>query len=975
MRCRAFAYALIAVLALPAPAALAHPASGWPWLDLQRQQAPQAALARAALDRLDLPAPWSSGPGRDALARGLVRDALVLLDRYLPYAPLGGDREQAELDRARALLASGDPDGAATALRTVIYQWPGAEALRPATYALIAVLFGAGHYAEALPVMEQYRQLWPDEDAAPLAAAIGWSHLALGQFPESETAFRQAIDKAGTSPLAIQAQLALGDTYWQWGRLQAAAQTYLRVADLTKDANLADRGHYLAGEAASQRRDWKAAVEQFRAVRQAPDWVRRARLAQAHALVEDQQPAAALAVVTPWIAGHPKDPWLASAYHLAGLSHLAAAQWTAAADAFRRSVATAGQGPWTALALYGQAVAEFRLGQYGDSVTHCQQAIRLGGKTPVAAYAQELLGEAHYQQGNYQAAIQHLAAPNVGGAGRRALGFAYYRSGEYQAAIQAWQGFADAEVVFYRAQAMLQAGQADAAAREFLAYLKANPNSNRVQEALFGQGSALMRAGRYDDAIEPFSELENAARPEMARAARVLLAECLAALKRYDEARRTLEAIVAADPADGADAAYRIGWTWLQQGDGDKALQAWARYRERFPAHRQVGDALFNEGEILQRAKKYAQALDRYAAVLTHPASRPELRSQALMRSADAAIAMGDATRALGYYEQVRQGFPDRALEAERDALRAQLALAEPDGGLVALKAYREAHGDDAVTLEVMDALGQKLTNSGRYDEAIALLSAHPRPGGMTLYWLGRAQRGGGRLSDAETTFNRIVDAREGFEVAALDQLAQMAFAAGRFDQAGERWQRLLAWQPAASDALLRQTRFNLALAQARAGKIGDAEAGYRTLATDGAVPKEQRLDAWRRLGALLRERKRWDDAVAVYDHMASLAGKPAIAGAEARYWAGHSLAQAGKKADAIRLLGLVEGYSPATDPRWFAQALFKQGELYEEMGKWRLAMTAYQRIASLKTDAAWRSDAQARVRWIQQHIPAKEIR
>jgi tetratricopeptide (TPR) repeat protein len=974
MRCRALVFALTIVLASPAGVASAHPASGWPWQDLHRQQAPQGDLARAALDRLDLPAPLSSGPGRDALARGQVRQALVLLDRYLPYAPLGADGEAAELDRARALLASGDTAAAADALRAFIHQWPGADALRTASYALAAVLFRAGHYADAVPALEQYRRQWPDQDADGMAAAIGWSRLALAQYPEAETAFRQAIDKAGATPLGTQARLALGDTYWQWGRLNAAAQTYLGVGQSAQDKELLDRGHYLAGEAAAQRSDWKTAIEQFRAVASHAGWLRRSRLALAHALIQDQQPAAAQGVIAPWLTQHGKDAWQPAALHLSGLAHLAASEWPKAADAFRRSIALDAKGPWAALALYGQAIAEFRLGQYADSATHCQQAIQRAGSSQVVSLAQELLGEAHYQQGNYQAAIKHLAAPTVGGAGRRALGFAYYRSGEYLAAIQAWQAYSDAEVVFYRAQAMLQAGQAEAAAREFLAYAKANPNSNRLQEALFGQGSALMRAGKYDDAINPLTELEHAARPEMAKAARVMLAECLTALKRFDDARRALEALVASDPTDGADAAYRIGWTWLQQGEGDKAIAAWARYRTQYPAHRQVGDALYNEGEILQRSKRFGDALDRYAAVLSHPASRTELRAQALMRSADAALAMGDTTRAAGYYERVRQGFPDRALEAERGGLRALTAAAEPDGALAALKVYRQAHGEDAVTLEVLDALGQKLTGSGRYDEAIALLSAHPRPGGATLYWLGRAERGAGRLIEAETTFGRLTEAREGFEVAALDQLAQMAFAANHFDQAIERWSRLMTWQPAASASLQRQTRFNLALAQARAGKGAEAEAGYKSLAADAAIPREQRLEAMRRLGTMLRERKRWDDAVALYDQMANLAGKPNLAGAEARYWAGHSLALAGRKSDAVRLLGMVEAYSPATDPRWLAQALFKQGELYEEMSKWRLAITAYQRIAGLKTDAAWRTDAQARVRWIQQHIPAKEL-
>jgi TolA-binding protein len=975
MRFRALAYALIAALVSPAGPAFGAGAVDWPWLDLQRQGAPQSALTQAALDRLDLGAPLSSGPGRDALARNQVRQALFLLDRYLAHASLGSDGEAAELDRARALLAGGETTAAAEALRAFIRQWPGAEGLRSANQALAALLFRAGRYADALVALDHYRQQWPDQDGASMAAATGWSLLALNRFADAETAFRTAIDQAGPTPLGTQVRMALGDTYWQWGRLTAAAQAYLSLGDELKDADLQDRGRYLAGEAASQRRDWKAAISQLRAVNKTPDWSRRAGLALAHALVEDQQAKAALAVLGPWVAAHPQDSWLAAAHHLTGLGQLAGSRWSKALMAFRLSVAADASGPWSSLANYGQAVAEFRLGRYAEATRLCQTVIRSAGGQPVAALAQELLGEAHYQQGNYQAAIRHLGAPAVGGAGKRALGFAYYRSGEYLAAIQAWAPYTDGEVVFYRAQAMLQAGQAEAAAKEFSAYLKANPTSNRLQEALFGQGSALLRAGQHDEAIGPLTELEHAARPEMARAARVMLAECLSALKRYDDARRTLAAMVAADPGEGGDAAYRIGWSWLQQGDGDKAIQAWTRYRAKYPAHRLVGDALFNEGEIRHRAKQYAPALDRYAAVLSHAASRPELRSQALIRSADTAAAMGDMRRAIGFYDQVRQGFPDRALEAERGSLRAQVAAAEPDAALAALKAYREAHGDDAVALEILDSLGQKLMAGGRYDESIALLSAHPRPGGATQYWLGRAQRGAGRLVDADATFLRIIEAREGYEVAALDQVAQMAFAAGRFDQAIDSWKRLLTWEPAASASLLNQTRFNIALAQARVNRPAEAEAGYRSLAADVALPKEQRLDAMRRLGTLLRERKRWDDAVKIYDQMAVLAGKPHIAGAEARYWAGHSLASAGKKPDAVKALALVEGYSPPADPRWLAQALFKQGELYEGMSNWRLAITSYQRIAGLKTDAAWRSDAQARVRWIQQHIPAKAWR
>ncbi|MBC7543177.1 MAG: tetratricopeptide repeat protein [Candidatus Sericytochromatia bacterium] len=976
MRHRALAslFALICLQPLSA-AAQAYPDPALPWQDLAGQRAPQADAVRAAMDRLDIPAPLAGGPGRDALARRQVDLALTLLNRFLATAPLGDDGEASLLDLARGLLAKGDRPGAVETLRFFLRQWPGSRLQRPATLALAALHFGNGAYADAVPVLKQYRSQWPNDDVESATYALAWSYQALGQFAEAEGAFRAGLDREPQGPMAVQARLGLGDTYWRWGRLLAAAQIYAAVGRQTNDLDVADRGAYLAGEAHSRQQAWPLAIPHFQAVRPTGTWGRRAQIGLAYALLQAQRPGDATPILATWLTQHPQDPWQSAAQFFLGMSRLGTKELPKVAEAFRQSWTLDKRSPWAANALYGLAMTEFRQAQFADSANHSQTLLKDYPTAPVAGQTQALLGEALYQQGQFQAAIRHLAAPEAGGAGQRALGFAYFRAGEYQAAIQAWQPYQDAEVSFYRAQAALNAGQLDTAIQSFQGFLKTYPTSMRVQEGLFGYASALLRAGRHADAIGPLRELEHAARPEIARASRLLLADSQTALKRFDEARNSLQAVITADPTNAGDAAYKIGRTWLQQGQGDKAIAAWESYRQQHPTHRQVGDALFNEGEILLRAKAYPEALDRFAAVLSHPASGVELRAQALMHSADTALAMGETARAVSYYKQVQSSFPTRQIEAGRGLLKALAAGTDLDSAVSALKTYRSEHPEDLVALEVLDALGQKLVNGDRYDEAIALLSSHPHPSGATLFWLGRSQRGAGQVAAAETTFTRIAAANEGFEVAALDQLAQMAFAAGSFDLANKRWQQLLNRQPAPSPAMILQTRFNVALAQVKDGKLPEAETHLRDLATDAQVPMPQRLEAYRRLGVTLREQRRWADAGNAYEQMAKLAAHPSLAAAEAQYWVGYALSAAGNKPEAVKALSLVTPLSPPADPRWLVQALFKQGELQETLGKWRMAIEAYQKIAAMRTEANWRTDSQARIRWIQQHIPAKDLR
>lgn len=922
-----------------------------------------------------MPLQPAGASGRDALARGSLDLALDLLDDYLAVAPLGTSGEQAELDRVRVLARSGDRSGAVQAVRQFLTQWPGSGSLQPATFALGALLFSGGRYQDALPVLKQYQARWPEAHIEQVAYGLGWGYQALGDYPEAERWFRLGLERAPQGAYAAQARLGLADTYWQWGRLLAAAQAYSAVGRQLNDQDLRDRGSYLAGEAYSRQQNWEAAIGQFRQIAPNRPWAQRAQYALAYAYLQSGKVADAWRTLKTWLGTYANHAWKGSASYLGGLALMQLGDFPEAAKLFEQSWRTEPNGTQAAVALYGLAQAEYRLAKYASTVERCRELARRYPNSATAAAAKELLGEALYQQGHYQAAIQHLGDPQIGGSGKRALGFAYYRAGEFLAALQAWADFRDADVQFYRAQAHLAAGQVDESAKAFSAFLQANPTSPRVQEALFGLGSALARSGKYQEAISPLSEAEHAARPEIARAASLLLADCLVALQRYGAAREALGRFAAASPEAAGDSAYKMGWTYLQEGQGAKAVEAWQAFRLSHPRHRRVPDALYQEGLIALANKSYSQAAKLFADAVAHPGSRPDLRGEALLKQAEATIGSGDNALAAALYDQVRQSYPAFQDAATRGWLQTLSDASDLERAVRAVRQQIEEAPKSTTTHQAIDYLGQKLVVARRFSDAIDLLSQHPKPLAGTLYWLGRAQRGAGRVEQAATTLTRLVEAREGYEHAALDQLGQLAYVDKAYAKAAAYWQQLLDREPPATPSLQVQTRFNLALALSGAGFPDKAEATFRELAADPQLKPEQRLEALKRLAAWLREGKRLADAAKVYEQLAKQAPQPSLWASEAQYWLGHTLASSGAKADAIKALERVGPLTPGADQRWWVQALFKQGELYEETGKWKLAVTSYQKITTLKTDDNWRADAQARVRWIQQNVPAKELK
>jgi tetratricopeptide (TPR) repeat protein len=249
-----------------------------------------------------------------------VHATLLLLCHLLAAAPDAG------LERARALLSTGDYGGAAGAALGVIADRPGSGA----AYLVLGVAhFRAGKYEEALAAFRSARGAADPPGRGQLAFNEGSTLYALGRFGEAETAFREAGQ--ADAKLAAVATLNAGLAAFALGAT-ARARSYLAAVEVLPATTT------LGPEIGRLRAELDAREAEERAAR-------------ARAL-RDKGKAALVAA---------RYPEAIAAYR------------DAATDARARG---AGDGERAELA-YAEAVATYRMGRFGEAAPLFGEAVRL----------------------------------------------------------------------------------------------------------------------------------------------------------------------------------------------------------------------------------------------------------------------------------------------------------------------------------------------------------------------------------------------------------------------------------------------------------------------------------------------------------------------------------------------------------------------------------------------------------------------
>jgi len=198
-------------------------------------------------------------------------------------------------------------------------------------------------------------------------------------------------------------------------------------------------------------------------------------------------------------------------------------------------------------ATYRLGVCEFRLENLEAAILLFEEFVDRFPSSTLMASASLLCGEALFQTGGYDRAVNHLRRVVENHSDDEAYAPSLLRLGESQAVLQRWKRSEDV----------------------FRTYLAVFGDSRMWFQAQFGLAWALENQQAYEDALPAYDKVIQLHQGQTAARAQFQMGECLFALKRLDEAVRELLKvdILYAYPQWSAAALYEAGRCFQEMGN------------------------------------------------------------------------------------------------------------------------------------------------------------------------------------------------------------------------------------------------------------------------------------------------------------------------------------------------------------------------------------------------------------------------
>lgn len=881
----------------------------------------------------------------EALLRlGQGEAALQVIDRQLSHAPFSPHRAEALFQQARLLQLLEKP--------------------------------------EAVAAWQQFLHELPGTPRAETAAfAVAWALQAQGQHIQAITAFEQALRQYPDSPHADEAQIGRADSLWASGDGVAAGQAYREAGNKQNNPALVARGHFLTAEGWLKRGQPNLAVQALKEIQGVAPYEEMARYQLGWLSLRRGDNHEAKTILAPFLSQG--ETWRPGGLYLYGLALLRLNDPAAALPSLLASRAEPGPHQWHAW--YLSLLAEQKTARFEALVQDARQLLQQQPQFALAPQVRLLLADGLMQVKEKQEAIaqwQQLSR-GQGPIGRHAafnLALQHYKEGQYLEAAKALEEWLAQpvqegrdEALFWLSESRLRNQQFELALAGYQTLLAKHPQSPRRFEAQYGAGWAHLQLGQYAAAEKAFYKAASGLPTDALKAdAWYRLALCRLHLRQWKASEEALLELLRQHPDQpvAAEGTYQLAYTQYRMDRWESAAASFQAFIRVFPQHPWVHEAGYWRGMAFFRARQYDKAVEAFAALAGQPGAPEALRSRAALQLADSYYNWGKVPQAVEAYRQAfNRPQPQAAAIGYAEALLANGDT--PEAREVLLKAL-EDQPDDPQLGGLLNQVGETQFKQRLYLDAIYSLASHPRPTPDTWFWLGKAQRMAGKANDALESLGRIVTPESPYYLQALYEMAQIQLDQRAYPSAISPLETLLKAKPDA--ALRRQAQLSYAFALKETGQTKGAEEAYRVFLTlPGTAPSDQRT-AWHHLAMLAAQRGDFQAASQHHLEEVRLWPQPSPQAAEAQFWAGHALATAGDLKGAIGLLQKVAALSPAKDPTWAVQALFKQGDILEEQRQWKQALQIYQKIvAQHGQNANWKADAEARIRWIQQHIPVRD--
>ncbi|MFO7937095.1 MAG: tetratricopeptide repeat protein [Kiritimatiellia bacterium] len=413
------------------------------------------------------------------------------------------------------------------------------------------------------------------------------------------------------------------------------------------------------------------------------------------------------------------------------------------------------------------------------------------------------------------------------------------------------------EILYVRANCLRELSRNDEAVALYDQQLKLTPDGRLARKAHYEKLTTLYRTGKYAEVIEAIGNFTD---PGEGLMDKVLWMKAESAMKTdqpdlvIQACRRLIEKCP--DSSLAKDALYRLGWILQKQEAWEEASSWFLKVAQKYPDDPLAATSLYASGVCLVQLDQSEAALRDWTALLAkYPESR--LVDETLYQKAMEEIRFGQHRAAGATLDELLRRYPESSRKAEILYWRGTV-YHEMNDTVEAEKSFRAclaAKPSKEIERECILELGLLLQSTGKETEAAAL-------------------------------FNKLLDSSVAEQLGEdkLAWLAEFQHRNKQYDSAAKAAYVLIKLKP---DNGWQQTAWTvLGRVHSDKGERDPAIYAFQQALATGAST-EYGAESALRLGRLLMESGRYEEARKSFDDAAARAAKPELIGLRARAYAG----------------------------------------------------------------------------------------
>ncbi len=583
------------------------------------------------------------------------------------------------------------------------------------------------------------------------------------------------------------------------------------------------------------------------------------------------------------------------------------------------------------------------LAQYTQAISYAIDYLSLFKGSDKRESMQNLIAQSYLRTSNYDLAIKHLTDVGIVNETQKAV----YQKVTYQKAVLSFNdgNFKESEKWFkeslrfpsensikdnahyHLAEIAMRANKYDEAIIQYQNQSALNPLSN------YGLGYAYFNKRQYEKAIPYFRKASLAIEVNVKNDAQVRLADCLYAIKSYQEAYKTYQSL-----SRSLDSPYLIFQKGMTLKSMDRGSEAIGLFKTIFNDSRYASQAKFQSGMIQFESANFQSAIDYFSQVIeNHPNST--FKPEALLNRGVARKNLGDLDNAQKDYE----GLLKDHMESEI-AINAILGLQElQQAGLTVsvldkyIEQYKEVNPESG-SLELIEfEAAKRLYFDFEYEKAAQAfkkyLKDYPTTGNKTeaTYYQADSYYRIGELEQARPIFNDLKFVRNPLTGRILNRLGEINKQLNYFPESEQAYKLLIDLNLTPKDTY--NARQGLMMLYLKMGEYNDA-----ILAADEIIKAE-----WKPLNAMqeavMIKARSWlqlNESEKAEENFRLLTGEKDAYGAESNYSLGMIAYQSGdydKSLDILFDLNANYGsYTQWVDRSYLliARNYIEKGELFQ---------------------------------------------